>query len=109
MDEPTAALTETEIESLFRVTRLLKEQGTGIVYISHRLEELALIADRATVMRDGQYISTVDYECGKNQRSDCHDGWSRFREYLSPPRGLAAADSGSGGKRTDAQRRPERY
>lgn len=65
MDEPTAALTETEIESLFRVTRLLKEQGTGIVYISHRLEELALIADRATVMRDGQYISTVDYECVK--------------------------------------------
>lgn len=65
MDEPTAALTETEIESLFHVTRLLKEQGTGIVYISHRLEELALIADRATVMRDGQYISTVDYECVK--------------------------------------------
>ncbi|HAV8203753.1 TPA: sugar ABC transporter ATP-binding protein [Escherichia coli] len=65
MDEPTAALTETEIESLFRVTRLLKEQGTGVVYISHRLEELALIADRATVMRDGQYISTVDYECVK--------------------------------------------
>lgn len=65
MDEPTAALTETEIESLFRVTRLLKEQGTGIVYISHRLEELALIADRATVMRDGQYIITVDYECVK--------------------------------------------
>jgi len=65
MDEPTAALTETEIESLFRVTRLLKEQGTAIVYISHRLEELALIADRATVMRDGQYISTVDYECVK--------------------------------------------
>ena len=65
IDEPTAALTETEIESLFRVTRLLKEQGTGIVYISHRLEELALIADRATVMRDGQYISTVDYECVK--------------------------------------------
>lgn len=62
MDEPTAALTETEIESLFQVTRLLKSQGTGIVYISHRLEELALIADRATVMRDGQYIDTVDYD-----------------------------------------------
>ncbi|NIY49223.1 sugar ABC transporter ATP-binding protein [Cedecea colo] len=62
MDEPTAALTESEIDSLFRVTRLLKEQGTGVVYISHRLEELALIADRATVMRDGQYIATVDYE-----------------------------------------------
>ena len=62
MDEPTAALTETEIDSLFQVTRLLKEQGTGIVYISHRLEELALIADRATVMRDGQFIATVDYD-----------------------------------------------
>ena len=65
MDEPTAALTETEIDSLFRVTRLLKEQGTGIVYISHRLEELALIADRATVMRDGQFIATVDYDAVK--------------------------------------------
>lgn len=62
MDEPTAALTESEIESLFAVTRLLKARGTGIVYISHRLEELALIADRATVMRDGQYIATVDYD-----------------------------------------------
>ena len=65
MDEPTAALTESEIESLFKVTRLLKSRGTGIVYISHRLEELALIADRATVMRDGQFISTVDYETVK--------------------------------------------
>lgn len=62
MDEPTAALTESEIESLFEVTHMLKAQGTGIVYISHRLEELALIADRATVMRDGQYIATVDYD-----------------------------------------------
>lgn len=65
MDEPTAALTETEIDSLFQVTRLLKEQGTGIVYISHRLEEMALIADRATVMRDGQFIATVDYDAVK--------------------------------------------
>lgn len=65
MDEPTAALTETEIDSLFQVTGLLKEQGTGIVYISHRLEELALIADRATVMRDGQFIATVDYDAVK--------------------------------------------
>ena len=47
------------------MTRLLKEQGTGIVYISHRLEELALIADRATVMRDGQFIATVDYDAVK--------------------------------------------
>jgi len=62
MDEPTAALTESEIESLFKVTNMLKSQGVGIVYISHRLEELALIADRATVMRDGCFVKTVDYK-----------------------------------------------
>lgn len=62
MDEPTAALTESEIESLFKVTNMLKSQGVGIVYISHRLEELAQIADRATVMRDGCYVGTVNYQ-----------------------------------------------
>lgn len=61
MDEPTAALTESEIKSLFKVTNMLKSQGVGIVYISHRLEELVQIADRATVMRDGCFIGTVDY------------------------------------------------
>lgn len=65
MDEPTVVLIETEIESLFCVTWLLKEQGTGIVYISYCLEELVLIADCVTVMCDGQYISMVDYECVK--------------------------------------------
>ncbi len=59
MDEPTAALTEAEIEELFRVIRHLREQGVGIVYISHRLEELKQISDRVTVMRDSQYIDTV--------------------------------------------------
>jgi ribose transport system ATP-binding protein len=59
MDEPTAALTETEIEALFRIIRHLREQGVGIVHISHRLEELRQIADRVTVMRDGRYVATV--------------------------------------------------
>jgi ribose transport system ATP-binding protein len=59
MDEPTAALTETEIDELFRITRLLRERGHGIVHISHRLEELKKISDRVTVMRDGRYIDTV--------------------------------------------------
>src|SRR5512143_3973714 len=59
MDEPTAALTETEIEELFRITRQLREKGVGIVHISHRLEELKEISDRVTVMRDGRYIDTV--------------------------------------------------
>jgi ribose transport system ATP-binding protein len=59
MDEPTAALTETEIEELFRITRHLRERGHGIVHISHRLEELKQITDRVTVMRDGRYVDTV--------------------------------------------------
>ncbi|MBW7881071.1 MAG: sugar ABC transporter ATP-binding protein [Caldilineaceae bacterium] len=60
MDEPTAALTEAEIEELFRIIRQLRSRGVGIVYISHRLEELKHIADRITVMRDGRYVDTVD-------------------------------------------------
>ncbi len=60
MDEPTAALTESEIEDLFRFIRMLKAKGVGIVYISHRMEELKIIADRVTVMRDGQYVGTRD-------------------------------------------------
>ena len=59
MDEPTAALTETEIDELFNIIRQLRAKGVGIVHISHRLEELKQISDRVTVMRDGQYIDTV--------------------------------------------------
>lgn len=59
MDEPTAALTDTEIDELFRITRQLKDKGVGIIHISHRLEELKQISDRVTVMRDGQYVDTV--------------------------------------------------
>jgi ribose transport system ATP-binding protein len=59
MDEPTAALTDTEIDDLFRIIRQLRDRGVGVVHISHRLEELKLISDRITVMRDGRYIDTV--------------------------------------------------
>jgi ribose transport system ATP-binding protein len=59
MDEPTAALTNDEIEHLFTIIRGLRARGVGIVHISHRLEELKQIADRVTVMRDGRYVSTV--------------------------------------------------
>jgi len=59
MDEPTAALTDTEIDELFRIIRDLRAEGVGVVHISHRLEELRLISDRVTVMRDGKYIDTV--------------------------------------------------
>ncbi len=59
MDEPTAALTTSEIEELFKFVRDLKSKGVGIVYISHRMEELKIITDEITVMRDGQYVGTV--------------------------------------------------
>jgi len=60
MDEPTASLTKSEIEELFNMIRRLRERGVGIVYISHRMEELKQISDRITVMRDGQFIETLD-------------------------------------------------
>lgn len=59
MDEPTAALTTSEIEELFKFIHSMKERGVGIVYISHRMEELKIITDEITVMRDGQFVGTV--------------------------------------------------
>ena len=62
MDEPTSALTAREIDELFTIIRQLKESGCGIVYISHRLEELAHITDRVTIMRDGHYITSGNFK-----------------------------------------------
>lgn len=62
MDEPTSALTAKEIEDLFRIIRKLKAEGKGIVYISHRLEELSHIVDRVTIMRDGTFITSGDFK-----------------------------------------------
>ena len=62
MDEPTAALTESEIVDLFRFIRTLRDRGLGIVYITHRMEELKQICDRVTILRDGQYIGTRSLE-----------------------------------------------
>ena len=59
-DEPTSSLTDKEIDALFRIIGDLKAHGVGIVYISHRFEEIKRIGDRATIMRDGRYIDTVD-------------------------------------------------
>lgn len=62
LDEPTAALTEKEIEQLFVIIRRLQEKGVGMVYISHRMDELEKICERITVIRDGQYIGTKKIE-----------------------------------------------
>ncbi len=58
MDEPTASLSDQEVDNLFRVIRELKGQGVGIIYISHRLEELPQVADRVTALRDGVLVGT---------------------------------------------------
>lgn len=61
MDEPSSALTERETHELFRIVNELKRRGKGIIYISHRLEELENIVDRVTVMRDGRHIKTLNF------------------------------------------------
>ena len=60
MDEPTAPLTNREIDTLFGIIRMLKERGVAIIYISHRLEEVKEVCDRATIMRDGKNITAVN-------------------------------------------------
>ena len=57
MDEPSSALSNAEVEELFRIVKELREQGKSIVYISHRLQELHHIVDTVTIMRDGRYIT----------------------------------------------------
>ncbi|HIT89490.1 MAG TPA: sugar ABC transporter ATP-binding protein [Candidatus Merdenecus merdavium] len=59
-DEPTAALTETEIDELFKIIDHLRSKNIGIIYISHRMDEINRITDRVTVMRDGEYVGTVN-------------------------------------------------
>ncbi|WP_251460385.1 sugar ABC transporter ATP-binding protein [Weizmannia agrestimuris] len=60
MDEPTAALTDAEIEALFVMIRKLRADGVGVIYISHRMEELQKITDRLSIMRDGTYVGTLN-------------------------------------------------
>ena len=60
LDEPTAALTQPEVEELFKIMNDLRDKGIGMIYISHRMDEINRISDRVTVMRDGEYIGTVN-------------------------------------------------
>jgi len=59
MDEPTSSLTEKEVGHLFRIIRSLRDKGVGIIYISHKMEEIKVISDEVTIMRDGKYIATL--------------------------------------------------
>lgn len=59
-DEPTSSLTENEVEHLFRIINMLRDQGCGIIYISHKMKEILRISDEVTIMRDGKWIATKD-------------------------------------------------
>ena len=60
LDEPTASLTERETEQLFRLIDQIKSEGVGVIYITHRMQEIARIGDRITVLRDGRLVATLD-------------------------------------------------
>lgn len=62
MDEPTASLSDKEIDNMFKIVKNLRSKGISVIYVSHRLEELPIICDRISVYRDGQYIRTLDIE-----------------------------------------------
>ena len=73
MDEPTSALNAPEVETLFGLIRSLKKRGCGIVYISHKMEEIEHIADRITVLRDGEWVGTANaqgFACAETHRMD---------------------------------------
>ncbi|RYH12400.1 sugar ABC transporter ATP-binding protein [Tropicimonas sp. IMCC6043] len=68
LDEPTASISKREVDELFRIIAELKRRGTGLIYISHRLQEIAEIADRVTVMRDGRHITTMAASDASSER-----------------------------------------
>ncbi len=77
LDEPTASLSEEDTQNLFRVIRELRARGVGMIYISHRLEELPVIADRVTVLRDGRTIDTRLMSDVNRPAADSTDGRAR--------------------------------
>ena len=99
MDEPTASLTEREVASLFAVIARLRAEGVGVIYISHRLEEIAAVADRVTVLRDGETIATkraqeVDGEVDREELIRLMVG--RELGSVFPKREIAARRNGAG-------------
>lgn len=86
MDEPTSAISETEAEKLFTIIRRLRGEGKGIIYITHRMEEIFMIADRLIVLRDGEYIGTVNAgETNKNQIISMMVGRDMSEQYPKDP------------------------
>ncbi|MFF4510300.1 sugar ABC transporter ATP-binding protein [Streptomyces mirabilis] len=93
MDEPTAVLTSEEVEKLFSIVRRLREDGVGIVFITHHLEEIAALGDRVTVIRDGKSVGQVPASTTEGELVRLMVGRSIEQQY---PRVRAAVDDGSG-------------
>jgi ribose transport system ATP-binding protein len=91
MDEPTASLAQSEVQSLFRLTRRLRARGIGILYISHRLDELAEIGDLVTVMRDGAVVARHSI-AAVSQQQMIEEMVGRRLDDLYPPRGAELGD-----------------
>ncbi len=91
MDEPTASLTQKEVHLLYSVVRDLREQGVGVIYISHRMEEIFALADRVTVLRDGESIATQD-TMGMNESTLIKLMVGREVSALYPPSETSPAD-----------------
>ncbi len=79
MDEPTAALSGVEVDRLFAVARSLRDEGRGLVFISHRFDEVFALCDTVTVMRDGDYIATRRIDGDHGRRDRVPDGRPRGR------------------------------
>lgn len=92
MDEPTSALNQTEVDALFKIIGLLKEQGVTIIYVSHRMEEIFHLADSVTVLRDGTHVSTKPIE-RVTRDSLVEDMIGRKLSSVFPPRHAVKADA----------------
>ena len=82
LDEPTSSLTEQEVDHLFRIIAKLRTQGIGIIYISHKMEEILRISDEVTIMRDGQWVATRDAKVLRSEErrvgKECRSRWSPY-------------------------------
>ncbi|MDR3374948.1 MAG: sugar ABC transporter ATP-binding protein [Ancalomicrobiaceae bacterium] len=89
LDEPSSALTETEVELLFGILRQLKNDGVAIIYVSHRMEEIMRIADRATILRDGRYVLTATMAELSLDKIITHIVGQEGRNLAMPQRGVS--------------------
>ena len=76
MDEPTSSITDKEVDNLFNMIRNLKSAGVGIIYISHKMDEIFQICDEMTILRDGTYIDTFKASEVKSRHTDSKYGWT---------------------------------